>query len=59
MQHVLEPGRGRAWVESPYLRSLVVSSFLPFPVQEWRHFLARAIVLSRARQIGAARYSWL
>lgn len=26
MQHVLEPGSGRAWVESPYLRSLIVSA---------------------------------
>jgi hypothetical protein len=25
MQHVVEPNRGRAWVESPYLRSLLVS----------------------------------
>jgi hypothetical protein len=30
MQHVLEPQR-QAWVESPYVRSLLVSQF-PFPL---------------------------
>jgi hypothetical protein len=54
MQHVREPDHGRAWIGSPYLRSLIVSH--AFNALPWIEALTRELSTCRVHLSHCSRY---